>query len=175
MSLNHIRRRSICEADFEGRKQPWSTYAVYQTTIIQWALFWDCLLIHSYHTSTASWSANSRTTGLMLLLAWMLLSKFLKLLGHYIRYPVDFLLLPVSILFGYIHGLIKARAMLSLNVVWGSFLVSGHHLGHRSQSYANHVFSEDSLGYTRRCGRRRCLSHDPGPSKASRSRQSRRK
>ena len=47
----------------------------------------------------------------------MLLSKVAKLLGHYIRHPVDFLLLPISILFGYLHGLIKARAMLSLNVV----------------------------------------------------------
>ena len=45
------------------------------------------------------------------------MSKFVKLLGHYIRYPVDFFLLPVSIIFGYLHGLIKAKAMLSLNVV----------------------------------------------------------
>lgn len=48
----------------------------------------------------------------------MFVSKFVKLLGHYIRYPVDFLLLPVSILFGYFHSLaIKVYAMLSLNVV----------------------------------------------------------
>lgn len=47
----------------------------------------------------------------------MLMSKFLKLLGHYIRHPVDFLLLPVSIIFGYLHGLIKAKAMISLNAV----------------------------------------------------------
>lgn len=45
------------------------------------------------------------------------MTKFIKLLGHYIRYPGDFLLLPISILFGYLHGLIKAYAMLSLNVV----------------------------------------------------------
>lgn len=55
--------------------------------------------------------------GLAILVGWMLTSKFLKLLGHYIRHPVDFLLLPVSILFGYLHGLIKAKAMISLNVV----------------------------------------------------------
>ena len=55
--------------------------------------------------------------GLAMLLCWMLMSKFIKLLGHYLRYPVDFLLLPVSIIFGYLHGLIKAKAMLSLNVV----------------------------------------------------------
>ena len=48
---------------------------------------------------------------------WMFVSKFIKLLGHYIRYPVDVLLLPVSILFGYFHGIIKMYAVLTLNVV----------------------------------------------------------
>ncbi len=47
----------------------------------------------------------------------MLISKFIKLLGHYIRYPIDFLFLPLSILFGYFHGFIKLYAMLTLNVV----------------------------------------------------------
>ncbi|EHA25997.1 hypothetical protein ASPNIDRAFT_56966 [Aspergillus niger ATCC 1015] len=47
--------------------------------------------------------------------------KFIKLLGHYIRYPVDVILLPVSILFGYFHGAIKIYAVLTLNVTtWGS-------------------------------------------------------
>jgi hypothetical protein len=56
---------------------------------------------------------------------WMLASKFIKLLGHYIRYPVDLLLLPVSILFGYFHGGIKMYAVMTLNVVsCGSRLVS---------------------------------------------------
>lgn len=104
-------------ADFHHRKQPWSTYAVYQTTILQWALLWDCLLVYFYLTGSQSWDTDSRTAGLLLLLTWMWMSKFLKLMGHYIRYPVDFLLLPVSILFGYLHGLIKARAMISLDVV----------------------------------------------------------
>lgn len=50
----------------------------------------------------------------------MFVSKFIKLLGHYIRYPVDILLLPVSILFGYFHGIIKVYAVLTLNVVSGA-------------------------------------------------------
>ena len=73
--------------------------------------------MYLYHTSTVAWSDDARMLGLGILLSWMLMSKFLKLLGHYIRYPVDFLLLPVSIIFGYLHGLIKAKAMLSLNAV----------------------------------------------------------
>ncbi|RAL04375.1 uncharacterized protein BO80DRAFT_234994 [Aspergillus ibericus CBS 121593] len=48
---------------------------------------------------------------------WMFISKFIKLVGHYIRYPVDVILLPVSILFGYFHGAIKIYAVLTLNVV----------------------------------------------------------
>ena len=53
-----------------------------------------------------------------MLVIWMFVSKFIKLIGHYIRYPADFLLLPVSIFFGYFHSLaIKVYAMLSLNVV----------------------------------------------------------
>ena len=54
---------------------------------------------------------------------WMFISKFIKLMGHYIRYPVDVLLLPVSILFGYFHGIIKIYAVLTLNVVSFNFLL----------------------------------------------------
>lgn len=52
------------------------------------------------------------------LLGLMLISKIIKLLGHFIRYPVDFVFLPLSILFGYFHGLvIKPYAMMTLDVV----------------------------------------------------------
>lgn len=48
---------------------------------------------------------------------WMFVSKFSKNLGHYIRYPSDLALLPVSIVFGWLHGLIKLYAMFTLDVV----------------------------------------------------------
>lgn len=107
----------LFHANPKARKQPWSTYAVHQTTLLQWALLWDCLILYLYLSSTQMWSDDAQRMGLMVLLSWMLTSKFVKLLGHYIRYPVDFFLLPISIIFGYLHGLIKAKAMLSLNVV----------------------------------------------------------
>ncbi|KAI4171380.1 MAG: hypothetical protein LQ343_004336 [Gyalolechia ehrenbergii] len=101
--------------------QPWSTYAVYLTTVSHWALAWDAFLIYLFIDMAKCWPNNSRDMGLAALVGWMFLSKFLKLLGHYVRYPGDFLLLPVSIVFGYFHGLIKGYAMLSLNVTaWGS-------------------------------------------------------
>lgn len=87
------------------------------TTLSHWALFDDCLLLFLFIKSTGAWDEDAQTLGFMLLMSWMFMTKFIKLLGHYIRYPVDFILLPISILFGYLHGLIKVYAMLSLNVV----------------------------------------------------------
>ena len=113
--------------DLSNRTQPWSTYAVYQTTVVQWAFFWDWLIIYSYLLYSEPWDYEIKTAGLTALLTWMLVSKFIKLLGHYIRYPADFLLLPISIAFGYLHGLIKAKAMLSLNVVSRGFLTPTFH------------------------------------------------
>lgn len=103
--------------DGASRCQPWSAYAVYLTTVSHWAVLWDCLLIYLYFDMAGSWPRESQELGFAMLVGWIFMSKFLKLLGHYIRHPIDFLLLPVSILFGYFHGLIKGYAMLSLNVV----------------------------------------------------------
>lgn len=52
-----------------------------------------------------------------MLYLWIFTSKWIKLLGHYLRYPVDVFLLPVSIIFGYLHGAIKMYAVMTLNVV----------------------------------------------------------
>ena len=81
-------------------------------------------MIYFYLLCSQTWDGDVRLAGITALLTWMFMSKFIKLLGHYIRYPVDILLLPVSICFGYLHGLIKARAMVSLNVVSDSLLLS---------------------------------------------------
>lgn len=112
-----------CDENANGtrRHQPWSTYAVYLTTVFHWAIVWDALLIYLYFDMARCWQDGARDVGLAVLAGWMFSSKFVKLLGHYIRYPGDSLLLPVSILFGYFHGFIKGYAMLSLNVVSLSF------------------------------------------------------
>ena len=99
------------------RQQPWSTYAVHLTTITHWAFFWDCLLLWLCYERVEPYGDHCRWLEIGVLLSWMLLTKFIKLIGHYIRYPVDFLLLPVSILFGYFHGLIKLYAICTIKVV----------------------------------------------------------
>lgn len=44
-------------------------------------------------------------------------AKTVKLMGHFIRYPADILLLPLSILFGYLHGIIKLIGLCTLSEV----------------------------------------------------------
>lgn len=47
----------------------------------------------------------------------MVLSKFIKLVSHFVRFPVDIFLWPASVLFGWFHGIIKMHAMLTVTEV----------------------------------------------------------
>jgi len=52
---------------------------------------------------------------------WVLLTKTIKLLPHFLRYPEDFVFLPVSLFFSYLHGLIIVYALFTLHRThWGS-------------------------------------------------------
>lgn len=54
----------------------------------------------------------------------MIFSKFIKLVTHFVRFPVDILLWPVSVLFGWCHGIIKMHAMVTVTEVCASFVLS---------------------------------------------------
>ena len=100
------------------RRQPYSTYAVYLTTLSPPAFVGDSLLLWLLWKAVQDWQdPTAQKLAIYSLLAWMLMSKFSKNLGHYIRYPGDFLLLPVSIVFGWLHGLIKLYALATIHNV----------------------------------------------------------
>jgi hypothetical protein len=48
---------------------------------------------------------------------FMFVSKVVKLIGLFVREPSDLIFLPISILFGYFHGLIKLYALFTLRMV----------------------------------------------------------
>lgn len=98
-------------------KQPWSTYAVHLTTLSPPAFVGDAVLWYFFYRATFAWTAEDRFLAAMLLLGWMSFSKFIKLVTHFVRYPVDVLLWPVSVLFGWFHGAIKLYALLTLSEV----------------------------------------------------------
>ncbi|KAF7517147.1 hypothetical protein PCG10_001549 [Penicillium crustosum] len=102
-------------------RQPWSAYAVHLTTLSPPAFLGDILLVWLCHKATGSWGESFHDQSMTMLYLWIFTSKWIKLLGHYLRYPVDVFLLPVSIIFGYLHGAIKMYAVMTLNVTtWGS-------------------------------------------------------
>lgn len=137
-----------------SRQQPWSTYAVHLTTLTAWALPNDILMVYLLWKTTESWPGNVRFWALVALGVWMWMTKWIKLLGHYIRYPVDVIFLPLSILFGYFHGLLKLYAMFTLDVVSSNFLVHFRRASFPACHWPHHP---EEFG-TRRTGQRFSLT-----------------
>lgn len=67
--------------------------------------------------ATQDWSPEHQKIALGLQLSFMAFSKIIKLVGLFMREPSDLIFLPVSILFGYFHGLIKLYAGITLRMV----------------------------------------------------------
>lgn len=113
---------ALCRLTLYNSRQLWSAYAVHMTTLSPPALLGDLALVFLCHKATASWDDHSHALAMSLLAVWMFVSKFIKLLGHYIRFPIDWVFLPVSVLFGYFHGAIKMYAVMTLSAVRGNLL-----------------------------------------------------
>lgn len=87
------------------------------TTLTAWALLYDPLLLVLLYKATETLSPAHRQITILSMIVWMAVSKTIKLMGHFMRYPQDLLLLPVSWLFGYVHSIIKLWAMFTLHEV----------------------------------------------------------
>lgn len=104
------------------RQQPWSTYALHIATFTSLAFAIDPLLLASCWWATAEWEPESRHYAFWAQFIFMFgFTKVVKLIGLFRRNPSDVVYLPLSILFGYFHGLIKLYALITLNMTsWGS-------------------------------------------------------
>ena len=105
------------------------------------ALVGDAGLFYLLWLGTADWPADQASAALWGLLGWMIFAKFIKLITHFLRYPVDILFWPVSILFGWFHGAIKYYALATLSEVSCCLLLV--------TDLSN--MSLDYLGQSRRC------------------------
>jgi hypothetical protein len=104
----------------------------------------DVALVWLLWVGTSEWPAEQAANALRALFCWMLFSKFIKLVTHFVRYPVDIFLWPVSILFGWFHGIIKFYAMVTLNEVRASSPPPPvFEIGSLSRSSAEHMFKAD--------------------------------
>lgn len=111
-------------------KYPWSLYAVFQTTITQWAFLLDVLLLASFHFAlkdagyyATSEGQRNKAEQWQLTLCWALFgahwvfAKTIKLVPHLLRNPGDVRFIPVSIAFGYFHNLIKLYGCITVTEV----------------------------------------------------------
>jgi cellulose synthase/poly-beta-1,6-N-acetylglucosamine synthase-like glycosyltransferase len=112
---------------------PWSLYAVFQTTITQWAFLVDCLLFACFffalseagyyaeqgqEVTGAQWQRNLLWA---LFVGHWLFSKTIKLVPHLLRNPGDIRFVAVSVLFGYFHNLIKLYGCITVTeTTWGT-------------------------------------------------------
>ncbi|KAI0020078.1 polysaccharide synthase [Xylariomycetidae sp. FL0641] len=103
-------------------QQPWCTYALHIATFTSLAFLVDPLLLISLWWGTEGWDWETRQRLFWAQFIFMFaFTKVVKLIGLFRRQPSDILYLPVSIVFGYFHGLIKLYALVTLNMTsWGS-------------------------------------------------------
>jgi hypothetical protein len=100
------------------RQQPWCSYALHLATFTSLAFVTDPLLLVLCWWSTEGWPEEHRRQALFAQLVFMFaFTKVVKLAGLFRRNPFDIVFLPISIVFGYFHGLIKLYALFTLHVV----------------------------------------------------------
>ncbi|KAK4170106.1 nucleotide-diphospho-sugar transferase [Cladorrhinum sp. PSN259] len=104
------------------RQQLWCTYALHIATFTSLAFLFDPLILYSCWRGTENWELKNRYILLGSEIAFMFcFTKVVKLVGLFRKNPIDIVFLPVSILFGYFHGLIKLYALFTLKETsWGS-------------------------------------------------------
>jgi hypothetical protein len=105
-------------------------YAVFQTTITQWAFLLDCALFGLFYVALCEagyhrgpHAVDEQAERLQASLLWAIFvghfafSKTVKLIPHLLRNPGDVRFVPVSVLFGYFHNLIKLYGCITVTEV----------------------------------------------------------
>jgi cellulose synthase/poly-beta-1,6-N-acetylglucosamine synthase-like glycosyltransferase len=96
--------------------QPYCVYAVYLTSLTNFAAIVDPLLV--YLLTQSAVYHNIRYT-LPALLVWILFTKTVKVFDYFRRHPRDIPLFPAHLLFAYFHSLIKLWALLTFwDLTW---------------------------------------------------------
>lgn len=79
-------------------------------------LIWYCLT-RWLNEELLDTRASDKVIAQGLFFLWLAFSKTVKLWGHFRQHPSDLKYVPLEILFGYFHGLIKIAALLTIHTV----------------------------------------------------------
>ncbi|RYP54491.1 hypothetical protein DL768_000693 [Monosporascus sp. mg162] len=113
---------SFVREKYVWSQQPWCTYALHLATFTSLAFLFDPLIIYALWWGTEGWELQTRQRLFWTQIIFVFgFTKVIKLVGLFRRHPSDIVYLPVSVVFGYFHGLIKLYALMTLNMTsWGS-------------------------------------------------------
>ncbi len=100
-------------------RYPWTSFAAIITGILNFALVIDPLLVYLFIRSELYRDSDDRVLLLKWLIAWVLASKLVKLLPHFVDHPGDVVFFPGYVVFSYFHSLLKFYALLTFwNCSW---------------------------------------------------------
>ncbi|KAF2185243.1 glycosyltransferase family 2 protein [Zopfia rhizophila CBS 207.26] len=105
---------------------PWTTYSILLYSFVRFSLFYEAVMFWLLHLCFQSHFQTSsisyfETLATGVLAAWIMGMKFVKLIPHFLSYPVDLVYFPVYLLFGYFSSFVKIWAMLTCwDVYWGT-------------------------------------------------------
>ncbi|ROV90924.1 hypothetical protein VMCG_09965 [Cytospora schulzeri] len=89
------------------RHFPWSVYAIYISSLVNFAIIWDPLLVWSLTRTSIYHETDHQTLLLTLMVLWILGSKMVKIAPHFWDHPSDLVWLPGYLAFAYWHSFIK--------------------------------------------------------------------
>ena len=96
--------------------QPYCVYAVYLTSLTNFAAVTDPLLIYLF-THCPAYNTPLTLAGLV---CWILFTKIVKVFDYFRRHPQDIPLFPAYLGFAYFHSLIKLWTLLTFwDCTWG--------------------------------------------------------
>lgn len=103
----------------------WGFYVIYVTQFFQFALISDALLMALLIRGLGR-PVSESTFEIAVFAIWILCSKLLKLMPHFILHPEDMKFIPLSIAFSYLHTFINLWSLITLHQThWGSQKISG--------------------------------------------------
>lgn len=132
------------------RSQSWCVYAVYLTSFVNFALFYDAALFLTLMRTDFSSPNALKALGM-----WIFVSEMVKITPYFLRHPTDLVYLPGYFAFAYFHSLIKLYAGLTFWVTaWGgrdlekiNQVASGQDDGHVDSSGTSSSISDQDSDY----------------------------
>lgn len=103
-----------------SRRYAWGCYIIYFSMFQQPSLFVDLGFAYLLSLILAPCSADTQSLCWILFLVWVLFTKIVRLIPHFLRHPIDMVHIPMLVAFGYFHGFLNIYALCTLTqTAWG--------------------------------------------------------